>query len=185
MVYSALFARVYLVSERFSHMFNRNFLLAAVVSIAASLAAFAQGPGTGYIFQVPGASSSSAQLAGYIETANPLTAAINTSGPAGVFKIIAKPDGSKFYLLGSSGANALQSVDSTFTNFKSINGIGTAPTAAALTPDGKFLLVGADAFYIIDTSTDAIVGGAGIPLPSGLASNVPSLAKRWSANWPR
>src|SRR5207237_431246 len=87
------------------------------------------------------------------------------AGPAGLFKILVKPDGTKFYLVGT---NSIQAADASFTSgsFHTINGI-LAPTAAALTPDGKYLLVGADKLYIIDTSNDSIVGSpalASIPV---------------------
>lgn len=139
-------------------MSHRNLSFAVCVCLAASVAAFGQAnQGTGYLFQYAGYPSSSGQFLGYVATGN-LNVSINTTGTAGLSQIIAKPDGTKFYLIGSGATTtSLQSADSSFTNFKSINGFGSTPTSAAITPDGKYLLVAADAFYMVDTSSDSIV----------------------------
>lgn len=154
-------------------MFKQNFLCAVSVCLAATVSAFGQNPG--YLFQFAGPNSSGGQISGYVATSSPFNATISATGPAGIYRIIAKPDGTKFYVLGTSGVNAVQSVDATFTNFRSINGIAAVTTAAVITPDGRYLLVGADLLYIIDTATDQIVGGAGVALPStpvvGIAVN--------------
>ncbi|MGD1096972.1 MAG: Ig-like domain-containing protein, partial [Bryobacteraceae bacterium] len=120
--------------------------------------------GAGYLFQLSGASSTGGNFYPYLETANPFNPVVeNAVGPAGVSQVIAKPDGTKFYLLGTSGANALQSVNASFTTFTSINGLGALPTAAAITPDGKYLVVGADQLYIVDTSLDQVVSTIALP----------------------
>lgn len=138
-------------------MSHRNLSFAVCVCLAASVAAFGQAnQGTGYLFQYTGYPSASSQFLGYVATGN-LAATINTNGPAGISRIIPKPDGTQFYLIGSGTTATIQSVDSTFTKFNVINGFGAAPTAAAVTPDGKYLLVAADAFYVIDTSSDVVV----------------------------
>lgn len=146
-------------------MFKRNSLFAVWLWLAVCAAVFGQGnQGAGYLFQLSGPNSSGGQFFGFVANANPFNPVFTASGPAGVSKIVAKPDGSKFYVLGSSGSNALQSADPTFTRFTSINGLGALPTAIAMTPDGKYLLVGADALYVIDTNTDTILGSP-IALP--------------------
>ena len=157
-------------------MSNRNVSLAIGVCLAASISVLAQtNQGVGYLFQLPGASSSGGQFFPFLETANPFNPIISTAvGPSGTFEILPLPAGNKFYLIGTSGANGLQSVDPTFTNFHSVNGLGAAPTAAAVTPDGKHLIVGADALYIIDTSTDQIVTSPPLALPSAPSSVCPS-----------
>ncbi len=139
-------------------MSYRNLSFAVCVCLAASFLAFGQAnQGTGYLFQYAGYPSSSGQFLGYVATGN-LNVSINTTGIAGLSQIIAKPDGSKFYLIGSGATTtSIQSADSSFTIFKSINGFGSTPTSATISPDGKYLLVAADAFYMIDTSSDSIV----------------------------
>ena len=72
-------------------MSKHNLSLAFGMCIAASVAAFAQ-PGTGYLFQLPGANSSSGQIFGYPYAATPLTASVNTLGPSNTSQIVAKPD---------------------------------------------------------------------------------------------
>ncbi len=146
----------------------RNVSLAVSVCLAASTAAIGQNnQGVGYVIQLPGVSSSGGQIFPYIETSNPFNPITSSAvGPAGTFEVIATPSGSKFYLLGTSGANGLQDVDPTFTHFNSVNGLGAAPTAAVMTPDGKYLLVGADGLYIIDTTDDVILTSPPLQLPT-------------------
>jgi uncharacterized protein (TIGR03437 family) len=139
----------------------RNLSLAAGVCIAASLAAFGQSAaGLGYIFQLPGQSSSNGSIVGYPYAANPLTPSINTLGPNGTYQIVAKPDGTGFYVLGST----LQVANPSFTTFTSINGISSTPTAVAVSPDGNYAVVGAGDVYIISSSSyqvllDTTTGG--------------------------
>jgi len=130
----------------------RNVTVAAAVSIAASLAAFGQ-PGVGYVFQLPGQNTSSGQIYGYPYAANPLAPSVNTLGPNGTFKIVAKPDGSGYYVLGAT----LQIANPTFTTFTSINGIAATPTAVATSPDGKFVVVGAGSVYVLSASSNQIL----------------------------
>src|ERR1700749_1417665 len=131
-------------------MFHRKLFLAASLCVTLSLTAFGQG--AGYLFQLT--ENAAGNFYPYIETANPLNPVVaNAIGPAGVSQVIAKPDGSKFYLLGTSGAGSVQSVDATFTKFNTVNLTGAsvnAPvTTAVVTPDGKHLLVGADLLYVV------------------------------------
>jgi uncharacterized protein (TIGR03437 family) len=141
-------------------MFNRNVTLAAVVCIAAGVAAFGQ-PGAGFVFQLPGTGSSSVQIVGYPYAANPLTGnvsagGVNASGPTGTYQIIGKPDGTGFYVLGST----LQVANNGFTTFSTINAISSTPTAAAASPDGNYLIAGAGEAYIISASSYQVVGTA-------------------------
>ena len=131
----------------------RNVTLAAGVCLAASVAAFGQ-PGVGYLFQLPGQNSSaSTPIYGYPYAANPLTPSINTLGPNGTFQIVAKPDGSGFYVLGTT----LQIANQNFSNFTTINGIGNTPTAVAASPDGNYVVVGAGSVYVLGASSSAIL----------------------------
>ncbi len=130
----------------------RNLTLAVSVCLAASVAAFGQ-PGAGYVFQLPGQNTTNAQIVGYPYAANPLTASINTLGPNGTYQIVAKPDGTGYYVLGAT----LQIANPAFTTFTTINGIGNAPTAVAASPDGNFVVVGAGDVYILSASSNQIL----------------------------
>jgi uncharacterized protein (TIGR03437 family) len=131
----------------------RNVTLAAGVCLAVSMAAFGQ-PGVGYLFQLPGQNSSSnTPIYGYPYSANPLTPAINTLGPNGTYQIVAKPDGSGYYVLG----NTLQIANQNFSNFSTVNGIGNTPTAVAASPDGNYVVVGAGSVYVLSASSSTIL----------------------------
>ncbi|MGA3188590.1 MAG: Ig-like domain-containing protein [Bryobacteraceae bacterium] len=133
-------------------MSKQNLTLAVGVCLAASVAAFGQ-PGVGYVFQLPGQSSTSGQIYGYPYAANPLIAAVSALGPAGTYQIVAKPDGTGYYVAGET----LQIANSAFTSFTTINGISSAPTAVAASPDGKYAVVGAGSVYILSASTGSIL----------------------------
>jgi hypothetical protein len=116
-------------------MFHRKLFLAACLCLAASLPAFGQG--AGYLFQLT--ETAAGNFYPYVETANPLNPVVGSAiGPAGVAQVIAKPDGSKFYLLSTSGAGSVQSVDATFTKFNTVNlagaSVNTPVTTAVMTP---------------------------------------------------
>jgi uncharacterized protein (TIGR03437 family) len=131
----------------------RNVTLAAGVCLAASVAAFGQ-PGVGYLFQLPGQNSSAnTPIYGYPYAANPLTPSVNTLGPNGAYQIVAKPDGSGYYVLGST----LQIANQNFSNFTTVNGIGATPTAVAASPDGNYVVVGAGSVYVLGASSSAIL----------------------------
>jgi uncharacterized protein (TIGR03437 family) len=130
----------------------RNVTLAAGVCLAASLAAFGQ-PGVGYLFQLPGQNSSNGQIVGYPYAANPLNPSVNTLGPNGTYQIVAKPDASGYYVLGST----LQIANQAFTTFTSVNGIPGQPTAVAASPDGNYVVVGAGTVYVLAASSNSIL----------------------------
>jgi hypothetical protein len=142
----------------------RKVTLAAAVSIAASVAVYGQ-PGAGYVFQLPGQNTSNGQIYGYPYAANPLSAntsagGVTAQGPNGTYQIVAKPDGTGYYVLGST----LQIANNGFTTFTSVNGIAAAPTALATSPDGNYAVVGAGDVYVLSASTyqvllDTTTGG--------------------------
>jgi uncharacterized protein (TIGR03437 family) len=122
-------------------------------------------PGTGYVFDLPGVKNPGFEFQGFLYNAAQISPVIDASGPASARQILTKPDGTKSYILGS-GAGGLQSADPSFVNFRSVTGIVGVTCVAALTPDGKFLFVGAatscasssaSTLYIIDTSTDSVL----------------------------
>jgi uncharacterized protein (TIGR03437 family) len=113
------------------------------------MAAFGQ-PGVGYVFQLPGQNSSAnTAIYGYSYSANPLTPTIDTLGPNGTYNIVAKPDGTGYYVLGTT----LQIANQNFSNFTTINGIGGTPTAVAASPDGNYAVVGAGSVYVLSASS--------------------------------
>jgi uncharacterized protein (TIGR03437 family) len=138
-------------------MLNRNVSLAVCLCLAASVVALGQ-PGAAYVFLLPGITSQGSRIQTYPYAANPFNPSADVLGPQGAAQVFAKPDGTRFYILGSGGNTSLQSTDQNLTSFRSINGLGAPPTSIAITPDGKFLLVGADSLYIVDTNNDQIVG---------------------------
>ena len=144
-------------------MFNRNTSFLVCVCVVAGLAAGQSNQGQGYGLLLPGPGSSTGQF--FAATANPFALIPAVAGPTGLSLVVPKPDGSKFYTVGGSGTNSLESVDPTFTTYHSIPGLdNVAPGAAAITPDGAHLLVGTDALYFIDTSTDTLLGSS-VALP--------------------
>jgi hypothetical protein len=155
-------------------MLNRYLSLAVLVCIAASTVALGQNQGAEYLFQLPG-TANSPQFVPYNALSNPLSPLATTSGPNGINGIVAMPDGSKFYLIGSS---AIQSVDPTFQNFHGINltepsGLTPIITAATLTPNGQYLLVGTldssnqSYLFLVNTGTDQAITGTGFPIQLG------------------
>lgn len=135
----------------------RNITLAASVFVAASVAAFGQ-PGAGYVFQLPGRNTSNGQIYGYPYAANPLSnspsaGGVSSQGPNGTYQIVAKPDGSGYYVLGST----LQIANPSFTTFTSVNGISGTPAAVAVSPDGNFVVVGAGDVYVLSASSNQVL----------------------------
>jgi uncharacterized protein (TIGR03437 family) len=144
-------------------MFNRHvslvarLCLVALVCLAVGATAFAQS--SGYLFQLPGANVPGSRFFGFVYDANPFSPAVDKSGPLSATTVIAKPDGTKFYFIGQ-GSGGVQSIDSGFNTFQSINGILGNVATATITPDGKYLLLGGDNFYIVDTSNDTVLSNA-------------------------
>jgi uncharacterized protein (TIGR03437 family) len=149
-------------------MLNRNSSIAILLFLSALATAFGQNnQGVSFLLQQPGALSNAGSFTVYNEFANPLNPLASPTGPAGFSLAIAKPSGAGFYMI---GVGVIESIDGAFaTAPRVISGLAGPPTAAAITPDGKFLLVGAtDAgnnglLYTVDTVTDQVVGNA-IPL---------------------
>lgn len=95
-----------------------------------------------------------------------LTQSSSVVTPAGAFAILAKPDGSKYYVISSSIANPITVFDSSFSNPRTLaqNLFPTLPSLAAITPDGTRLVVAGFGYVqIFDTSTDQpVAGGVGL-----------------------
>jgi len=158
-------------------MVIRKASAAAFVCMLTAAIAVGQNQGTSYLFQLPGAGSGASNVVGYVSTANPLRPTVNFTGPAGAYQIIPKPDGTRFYVLATGPGNpavpALQIFNSTFSTFTTINGLGAPPTALAMAPDGKHVVVAAGNVYVVDSTTDQIVGNS-LPLSGTVAGMVVS-----------
>ncbi len=128
--------------------------LVAALFLAVGFSAYAQP--TGYLFQLPGANVPGSRFFAFIGDANPFTPLVDKNGPLSATQVIGKPDGTKFYFIGS-GSGGVQSIDNTFSTFRSVNGITGTATTATMTPDGKYLLVGGSDLFIVDTSNDQVL----------------------------
>lgn len=135
-------------------MHFRRFVL-LLVWLCACAAAFGQvaAPGNSFLFRLPGADSGLTDFLGFQADTTDLTADINAVGPLNLKQIVATPDGQRIYLIGDG---ALQSVNSTFTNFEIINAVQGPIRTARVTPDGKYLLVLGANFYILNTETNQV-----------------------------
>jgi uncharacterized protein (TIGR03437 family) len=120
------------------------------------------------VLQFPQLSSLSTRFQGFSADENCPGPVIDATGPTGSSQLIAKPDGSKFYVLGSAG---IQSVDPSFTAFRTINGIAGTPTSMAISPDGRYLYVGATGLFILDTATDTVLTN-GVPITGTVVGTV-------------
>ena len=136
-------------------MYKKTIMQAGVCLSLISAVAHAQN-----FFVLPGANSPGSSVQVYTSQFIPLT-----TFQAGVaaYQIIAKPDGSKYYVISNAGSQTVTEVDNTFQNPKSLGNLGTQATAAALTPDGKRLLVVAGTLHVFDTTTDAELPASTLP----------------------
>jgi uncharacterized protein (TIGR03437 family) len=118
------------------------------------------------VFALPGANSTGSAV--QVFSANPFnTNSSFTAGP-GTFLVVAKPDGSKFYAIANSGSSTVTVVPNNFSSPRSIAGLGTQATAAAISEDGKRLAVAAGSLHIFDTSTDTDLTPNGVNVGAGV-----------------
>lgn len=138
-------------------MLNRYVPLVVCLTLL-SAQAFAQNPqGIGYAVEF--AASGSGQFQIYPEnTASFATNSVGNTGPTGApNQIVAKADGSKLYLLGTT---AVQSIDPAFATTKTLNGLTGAFSNEQMTPDGRYLIAsasqgsGSGTVYVINTTSD-------------------------------
>src|SRR5579862_5163379 len=127
---------------------------------AGSLALFGQNASD--FFELPGQGNPQARFVAYgayppQPQLDPLgfSKVVDASVAAGATQVIPVPDGSKIYVLASTGLQAWNGTLSSFLH--NINGIAGTVQSVAVTPDGKYLLVLANHFYLLDVSTDAIL----------------------------
>jgi uncharacterized protein (TIGR03437 family) len=144
---------------------HKNALASCVICLvlfAASLHAQAQQD----VFAVPGANSTANSVA--VFSANPFSNITGFSAGAGIFLVVAKPDGSKFYAIANSGSSTVTVVPNSFTNPRLVASLGTQATAAAMSEDGKRLAVAAGLLHIFDTSSDSDLAPNGISIGAGV-----------------
>lgn len=135
---------------------NRSFAV-GVLSLCAVLPQVQAQTGA-YAVVVPGYGATTSRFQAYPYAATPFTPTVDRSGPQGAYRIFPRPDGSKFFFMGNTAAS-IQASDGSFSNFSAVNGIPNAPTAAAMTPDGKLFIVGAGDVYLVDAGSNSVLGG--------------------------
>jgi uncharacterized protein (TIGR03437 family) len=109
------------------------------------------------VLVLPGANGSGNTIA--VVASNPFQSQTTiTNASPGAFLVLPKPDGTKYYVVSNAGGTGVSVYDQNFANGRVIGGpIPLAPTAAAISPDGRRLVVLANGAYIFDTSTDTLV----------------------------
>jgi uncharacterized protein (TIGR03437 family) len=114
------------------------------------------------VFVLPASSSGSSNIG--VFSANPFSNVANIVANTAANLALSTADGSKFYIISNSGSNSILATDSNFSTPRVIASLGTQPTSALITPDGKRLLVGAGTLQIIDTSSDTnlVAGGLNV-----------------------
>ena len=90
--------------------------------------------------------------------------------------VIASPDGNKYYIISARSTETILVVDvETMTITKRIS-LGANPRVVEMTPDGKYLLIGAGSLRVLDVETDQEIG-SGIAVgqgPTDIAVDSPS-----------
>ena len=106
----------------------------------------------------PGAGNPSNILQVFSATSAGIQSPTTATVPPGTFRILPLPDGTKYYLL-SSGAVPISVMSATFATVTPIaSEILTVPSAGALTPDGRKLVVtSGSSVYVVDTSSDTVI----------------------------
>lgn len=120
------------------------------------------------VFVLPGANNPGSNVQVY---STPLTSLNSFAAGFAASRVFPRPDGTKFFILAASGSQTVTAVDPGFAHPRSLGNLGTAATAAALTPDGKRLLVAAGSLHVYDTTTEADLIPAGI-LPGTIITDV-------------
>ena len=152
----------------------------AVLCLAIGSQAIAQvNPGSSFLFQLPGAGSAGTRLLGYFADTSDLNPDLDTTGPAGASKIIATPDGQRVYVV---AGGALQIFNASLQTLQTISAVVGPIRNIALTPDGKYLVVAASHFYVLDTATNTVAATETTFRVSGLVTDFaisPDSQKAW------
>ena len=127
------------------------------------------------IFVTSDGDPSNSTVTGY--TTEPLSFAGTFAATAGATQVIPGPSG-KYYVIGRVATEGVAVLEGTFPNLQVTKRLSltVAPTAAAITPDGRRLIVvGAGGVQVIDTATDSVLAGSsGLSVgtnPSGVAAS--------------
>ena len=152
----------------------------AVLCLAICSHAFAQvNPGSSFLFQLPGAGSAGTRLLGYFADTSDLNPDLDTTGPAGASKIIATPDGQRVYVV---AGGALQVFNATLQNLQPISAVVGPIRNIALTPNGRYLVIAASHFYVLDTANNTVAATETNFRVSGLVTDFaisPDSQKAW------
>jgi hypothetical protein len=143
-------------------MVKPHLSVAVCLYLTASAAVFAQ---SSYLFQLPGQAlnGGTPQMVGLGDNDfNRHVGPVNS--PPGASKVVATPNGSKFYILAPGG---VFSANSTLSAITPVGGISGVASTAEVTPDGKYLLVMTDHFYIVSTANNSLAAVADTGVPTG------------------
>jgi uncharacterized protein (TIGR03437 family) len=113
------------------------------------------------IFVTPGSSSSTNTIGVY--RADPLTSVGTITGPAGAFQVL-RASATKFYVISRGTVDTVTVYEGTLpslTQTKRFN-LAEPATAAAISPDGRRVVVIANSVYIYDTANDTNLTPSGI-----------------------
>lgn len=86
-------------------------------------------------------------------TESPFQSAATLTMPAGIKAVIAKPDGSQFFVITSDADDTIVVLNGTLTSVVERISLGAAAKTAALSPDGRRLYVLANALRVFDATT--------------------------------
>ena len=145
-------------------MVKPHLSLVVLMHLAAVAVVSAQ---TSYVFQLPGSLQNGIppQITGVGDNdASRMVTSASTTTLLGAFKVIATPNGTKFYILTPNG---VLSTNSTLSGLTPLSALGVAPTDAQVTPDGRYLFVVGSQLYIVSTTTDALAANANTGVPPG------------------
>lgn len=85
------------------------------------------------------------------------------NAPSSAFKIEQSLDGRRYYVISSRSTSSVVTIDaSTLERIASVD-LGASPSDAALTPDGRFILVAAADVKVIDTATNTVRTSIAVP----------------------
>jgi uncharacterized protein (TIGR03437 family) len=145
-------------------MVKPHLSLVVLVYLAGAAAASAQ---TSYVFQLPGSAQTGVppQITGVGDNdASRMVTSASTTALAGASKVVATPNGTKFYVL---TANGVLSANSTLSGLSPLSAIAGRASDEQVTPDGRYLFVVSSQLYIVNTTTDALAANANTGIPPG------------------
>ena len=125
----------------------------------------AQGP---YLFNLQNTVGSGTVSIFGAESAT-LTSAGAIAQPPGTIQLLARPDGSRFYLISQVTGAAITAWNSSFTSSVTLGNFTAVPVAAAITPDGSRMVVAtSEGLYIFDLTVTPEAFLTMVPLTGGV-----------------